>query len=157
MRFTDGKEKLEIEIHEGQHSWDTTVGFFDHLTNPILNGTRQAGNVRTLLTNVYNRILGMSGYPAPEADTRAIYTITDLAGNIVREGSFASSDNPANSIAAVAVAFSARRTRTFAAIPAGVITAIEKLDWKTAVSMPPYCSIGLCFALISYILELFTQ
>lgn len=28
MRFTDGKEKLEIEIHEGQHSWDTTVGFF---------------------------------------------------------------------------------------------------------------------------------
>lgn len=95
MRFTDGKEKLEIGIHEGQHS-DTTVGFFDHLTNPILNGTRQAGNVRTLLTNVYNRILGMSGYPAPEADTRAIYTITDLAGNIVREGSFASSDNPAN-------------------------------------------------------------
>ena len=85
MRFTDGKEKLEIEIHEGQHSWDTTVGFFDHLTNPILNGTRQAGNVRTLLTNVYNRILGMSGYPAPEADTRAIYTITDLAGNIVRK------------------------------------------------------------------------
>ena len=84
MRFTDGKEKLEIEIHEGQHSWDTTVGFFDHLTSPILNGTRQAGNVRTLLTNVYNRILGMSGYPAPEADTRAIYTITDLAGNIVR-------------------------------------------------------------------------
>lgn len=53
-------------------------------------------NVRTLLTNVYNRILGMSGYPAPEADTRAIYTITDLTGNIVREGSFASSDNPAN-------------------------------------------------------------
>ena len=96
MLFTDGKEKLEIEIHEGQHSWDTTVGFFDHLTNPILNGTRQAGNVRTLLTNVYNRILGMSGYPAPEADTRAIYTITDLAGNIVREGSFTSSDNPAN-------------------------------------------------------------
>lgn len=96
MRFTDGKEKLEIEIHEGQHSWDTTVGFFNHLTNPILNGTRQAGNVRTLLTNVYNRILGMSGYPAPEADTRAIYTIADLAGTIVREGSFASSDNPAN-------------------------------------------------------------
>lgn len=96
MRFTDGKEKLEIEIHEGQHSWDTTVGFFDHLTAPIPNGTRQVGNVRTLLTNVYNRILGMSGYPAPEADTRAIYTITDLAGNIVREGSFASSDNPDN-------------------------------------------------------------
>lgn len=96
MRFTDGKEKLEIEIHEGQHSWDTTVGFFDHLTSPILNGTRQAGNVRTLLTNVYNRILGMPGYPAPEADTRAIYTITDLTGNVVREGSFASSDNPAN-------------------------------------------------------------
>lgn len=95
MRFTDGKEKLEIEIHEGQHSWDTTVGSstFD---GPILNGTRQVGNVRTLLTNVYNRILGMSGYPAPEADTRAIYTITDLAGNIVREGSFASSDNPDN-------------------------------------------------------------
>jgi hypothetical protein len=41
MRFTDGKEKLEIEIHEGQHSWDTTVEFFDHLTTPILNGTRQ--------------------------------------------------------------------------------------------------------------------
>ncbi len=96
MRFTDGREKLEIEIHEGQHSWDTTVGFFDHLTAPIVNGTRQAGNVRTLLTNVYNRILGMSGYPAPEADTQAIYTITDLAGNIVREGSFASSDNPDN-------------------------------------------------------------
>lgn len=96
MRFTDGKEKLEIEIHEGQHSWDTTVEFFDHLTNPILNGTRQVGNVRTLLTNVYNRILGMSGYPAPEADTRAIYTITDLAGTIVREGSFTSSDNPVN-------------------------------------------------------------
>lgn len=68
MRFTDGKEKLEIEIHEGQHSWDTTVEFFDHLTTPILNGTRQVGNVRTLLTNVYNRILGMSDYPAPEAD-----------------------------------------------------------------------------------------
>lgn len=79
MRFTDGKEKLEIEIHEGQHSWDTTVEFFDHLTTPILNGTRQVGNVRTLLTNVYNRILGMSDYPAPEADTRAIYTIADLA------------------------------------------------------------------------------
>lgn len=63
MRFTDGKEKLEIEIHEGQHSWDTTVEFFDHLTTPILNGTRQVGNVRTLLTNVYNRILGMSDYP----------------------------------------------------------------------------------------------
>lgn len=88
MRFTDGREKLEIEIHEGQHSWDTTVGFFDHLTAPIVNGTRQAGNVRTLLTNVYNRILGMSGYLAPEADTRAIYTITDLAGNIVGEGFF---------------------------------------------------------------------
>lgn len=96
MRLTDGREKLEIEIHEGQHSWDTTVGFFDHLTAPIVNGTRQAGNVRTLLTNVYNRILGMSGYPAPEADTRAIYTITDLAGNIVGEGFFASSDNPDN-------------------------------------------------------------
>lgn len=39
MRFTDGKEKLEIEIHEGQHSWDTTVEFFDHLTAPIVNGT----------------------------------------------------------------------------------------------------------------------
>lgn len=96
MRFTDGKEKLEIEIHEGQHSWDTTVEFFDHLTAPIVNGTRQVGNVRTLLTNVYNRILGMSGYLAPEADTQAIYTITDLAGNIVREGSFTSSDNPDN-------------------------------------------------------------
>lgn len=96
MRFTDGKEKLEIKIHEGQHSWDTTVEFFDHLTAPIVNGTRQVGNVRTLLTNVYNRILGMSSYPAPEADTRAIYTITDLAGNIVKEGSFTSSDNPAN-------------------------------------------------------------
>lgn len=96
MRFTDGKEKLEIEIHEGQHSWDTTVEFFDHLTAPIVNGTRQVGNVRALLTDVYNRILGMSGYPAPEADTRAIYTITDLAGNIVREGSFTSSDNSAN-------------------------------------------------------------
>lgn len=93
MRFTDGREKLEIEIHEGQHSWDTTVEFFDHLTAPIVNGTRQAGNVRTLLTNVYNRILGMSGYLAPEADTRAIYTITDLAGNIVREGSFTSSES----------------------------------------------------------------
>ena len=90
MRFTDGKEKLEIEIHEGQHSWDTTVEFFDHLTTPTLNGTRQVGNVRTLLTNVYNRILGMSDYPAPEADTRAIYTIADLAGTIVREGSFTS-------------------------------------------------------------------
>lgn len=54
------------------------------------------GKLRTLLTNVYNRILGMSGYPAPEADTRAIYTITDLAGNIVGEGFFASSDNPDN-------------------------------------------------------------
>ena len=96
MRFTDGKEKLEIEIHEGQHSWDTTVEFFDHLTAPIVNGTRQVGNVRTLLTNVYNRILGMSGYPTLEADTRAIYTITDLAENIVGEGFFASSDNPAN-------------------------------------------------------------
>lgn len=42
MRFTDGREKLEIEIHEGQHSWDTTVEFFDHLTAPIVNGTRQA-------------------------------------------------------------------------------------------------------------------
>lgn len=94
MLFTDGREKLEIEIQEG--SWDTTVEFFDHLTAPFRTGLVGSENVRTLLTDVYHRILGMSGYPTLEADTRAIYTITDLAGNIVREGSFASSDNPDN-------------------------------------------------------------
>lgn len=94
MLFTDGREKLEIEIQEG--SWDTTVEFFDHLTATFRTGLVGSENVRTLLTDVYNRILGMSGYPTLEADTRAIYTITDLAGNIVGEGSFASSDNPDN-------------------------------------------------------------
>lgn len=65
---------------DGSHcEWDSSGGKRSHSTD-----------------EVYNRILGMSGYLAPEADTRAIYTITDLAGNIVREGSFTSSDNPDN-------------------------------------------------------------
>ena len=96
MRFTDGKENLEVEIVEGQHGFDTTEEFFDGTSKSDENGVRYVGNVRDLLADTFDRILGNNGYETPCEDTRVWYRITNMRGNVLEEDSKSSSDNPAN-------------------------------------------------------------
>lgn len=96
MRFTDGRENLEINIHEGQHGYDMTAVFFGNTPAHDENGIHHIESVRALLKDTLDRVLGLSGHPVPEEDTCAIYAITNMAGETVKEGSARSSDIPDN-------------------------------------------------------------
>lgn len=96
MRFTDGRENLEIIIHEGQHGYDMTAVFFGNTPASDENGIHHIESVRALLKDTLDRVLGLSGHPVPEEDTCAIYAITNMAGETVKEGSARSSDIPDN-------------------------------------------------------------
>lgn len=65
MRFTDGRENLEINIHEGQHGYDMTAVFFGNTPAHDENGIHHIESVRALLKDTLDRVLGLSGHPAP--------------------------------------------------------------------------------------------
>ena len=60
MRFTDGRENLEIIVHEGQHGYDMTAVFFGNTPASDENGIHHIESVRALLKDTLEGYAGQS-------------------------------------------------------------------------------------------------
>lgn len=125
MRFTDGRENLEINIHEGQHGYDMTAVFFGNTPAHDENGIHHIESVRALLKDTLDRVLGLSGHPAPKRTHARSTPSRTWPARRSKKAPRVHPTFPTTCTASAADACLPKRTKTPAATLAGVTTATD--------------------------------